>query len=82
VKELKRVSSVWLKEQHPNDAGWRPFQWQGGYATFSVSASNLERVTDYIAKQAEHHRKISFQDELRALLRKHKIDWKEEYLWD
>jgi putative transposase len=49
---------------------------------FSVSASNLDRVMKYIANQEEHHRKQSYQDEVRALLRKHKEEWDERYLWD
>ena len=44
VKELKRVSNLWLKEQH----GLSVFEWQGGYANFSVSPSNLEQVKRYI----------------------------------
>jgi len=44
--------------------------------------SNLEQVKLYIAGQEEHHRKIGFQDELRALLRKHEIEWDEKYVWD
>ena len=79
VKELKRVSNMWLKER---DRDYADFQWQGGYADFSVSQSNLEQVTRYIANQAPHHRKIGFQDELRALLRKHQIEWDEKYIWD
>jgi putative transposase len=79
VKELKRVSSAWLKERGQQFAS---FQWQGGYAAFSVSQSNLERVKQYIARQEEHHRKVHFQDELRALLRKHRIEWDEKYIWD
>lgn len=43
VKELKRVSNLWLKEQY----GMKEFEWQGGYADFSVSASNLEQVRQY-----------------------------------
>src|SRR5437899_11404044 len=38
VKELKRVSNSWLKNQGPE---WRDFEWQGRYAGFSVSQSNL-----------------------------------------
>jgi REP element-mobilizing transposase RayT len=68
VKELKRVSNAWLKERGRDYAD---FEWQGGYADFSASQSNLEAVKQYIATQEEHHRKVSFQDELRALLRKH-----------
>ena len=69
----------WLKEQSRDYAG---FEWQGGYADFGVSQSNLEQVKRYIAGQEEHHRKMSFQDELRALLRKHEIEWDEKYVWD
>ena len=78
VKELKRVSNLWLKERGRDYAG---FEWQGGYADFSVSQSNLEAVKQYIAGQEDHHRKIGFQDELRALLRKHQIKWDENYVW-
>jgi REP element-mobilizing transposase RayT len=78
VKELKRVSNLWLKEQ----GNFNDFEWQGGYADFSVSQSNLERVQRYIANQKEHHRKLTFQDEVRALLTKHKVDWDERYIWD
>jgi REP element-mobilizing transposase RayT len=79
VKELKRVSNQWLKTQ---DQSFADFAWQGGYAAFSVSQSNLERVRAYVARQEEHHRKVSFQDELRALLRKHGVEWDERYVWD
>ena len=79
VKELKRVSNVWLKERGRDFAD---FEWQGGYADFSVSQSNLELVKQYIAGQEEHHRKIGFQDELRALLKRHEIAWDEKYVWD
>jgi putative transposase len=51
-------------------------------SSFSVSQSKLPEVKEYIAGQEEHHRKIGFQDELRALLRKHEIEWDEKYVWD
>ena len=79
VKELKRVSNGWLKEQARDQ--W-DFQWQGGYADFSVSQSNLPEVSRYIAQQEQHHKKMSFQDELRALFRKHELEWDERYVWD
>jgi REP element-mobilizing transposase RayT len=79
VKELKRISNGWLKE-HGRD--YADFEWQGGYADFSVSQSNLEQVKQYIASQEEHHRKMTFQDELRTLLRKHEIEFDERYVWD
>lgn len=78
VKELKRVSNLWLKKLGEFDE----FQWQGGYADFSVSQSNLEQAKKYIANQQHHHRRISFQDEVRALLTKHEVEWDERYIWD
>ncbi len=79
VKELKRVSNLWLKAKGREFAD---FEWHGGYADFSVSQSNLEQVKKYIANQQEHHRKMSFQDEVRALLRAYHIEWDERYIWD
>ena len=79
VKELKRASTGWLQAQSRDG---QDFQWQGGYAAFSVSQPNVEQVIQYIANQEEHHRRMSFQDELLALLRKHKVAWDERYLWD
>lgn len=70
VKELKRVSNLWLMERGRDYAD---FEWQGGSVDFSVSQSNLEAVKQYTAGQEEHHRKIGFQDELRVLLKRHEI---------
>ena len=78
VKELKRLSNLWLKDEYRI----RNFEWQGGYADFSVSESNLGQVKGYIAHQEEHHKKINFQDELRELLQRHRIEWDERYIWD
>ncbi len=79
VKELKRVSNIWLKERVPDLAD---FEWQRGYAAFSVSHSNLEQVRTYVEQQEAHHHKSTFQDELRALLQKHELAWDERYVWD
>jgi len=79
VKEIKRVSSRWLKSQ---GAAFKDFEWQGGYAVFSVSPSNLDRVRDYVADQERHHRRFDYQSELRTLLRRHGLEWSEKFLWD
>ena len=79
IKELRRASSLWAKEHEPT---LTEFSWQSGYGAFSVSMSNIDSVKQYIAEQEHHHRKTSFQDEFRALLRKHGIEWDERYLWE
>lgn len=78
VKELKRVSHLWLAKE---DRVHTLFEWQGGYAAFSVSQSRLAAVEDYIARQEHHHCKLSFQDELRSLLRRHGLEFDERYVW-
>jgi len=79
VKELKRASSLWAKKKNPQ---WGLFQWQAGYGAFSVSQSQKVRVQEYIRTQEEHHRQMSFQDELRQILKKHGIAFDERYVWD
>jgi REP element-mobilizing transposase RayT len=79
VKELKRGSNVWIKEHGDK---YSDFAWQSGYAGFSVSQSNLAKVKAYVAGQEEHHKKMSFQDELRILLKRHELEWDERYIWD
>src|SRR6266705_1435202 len=70
---LKANSSKWMGEQR------KEFLCQEGYAAFSVSASHLDQVARYIQNQEAHHRKTSFEDEFRALLRKHGVDSDPKY---
>ena len=79
VKEVKRGSSLWIKTK---DASLSEFSWQNGYGIFSIGFSQVPSVKDYIADQEEHHRKMSFQDEFRTLLRRYQIDFDERYVWD
>ena len=79
VKELKRASSLWAKDKTQQ---WSLFQWQAGYGAFSVSQSQKERVQEYTQSQEEHHRRISFQDELRKIFEKHGMAFDERYVWD
>ncbi len=79
VKELKRVSSLWIKESDWKIDG---FRWQAGYGAFSVTQSDSSTVVYYIARQQEHHRRFTFQDEFRDLLSRHAMEFDERYVWD
>jgi len=79
VKEIKRVSSIWIKQRDPSLAA---FSWQGGYGAFSVSDSAMDKTHDYISRQEEHHKTQSFQDEYRAFLRRHALEWDERFVWE
>lgn len=79
VKEVKRTSSGWIKT---TSRKMSKFYWQGGYAAFSVSQSNLTDVIRYIENQEEHHKRVTFQDEYRAFLKAYGIEFDERYVWD
>jgi REP element-mobilizing transposase RayT len=79
IEEIKKGSSKWIKTK-----GWdfSRFYWQNGYATFSVSSSNIEVVRRYIENQKMHHAKVFFKDEVIRFLKNYKVDYDERYLWD
>jgi len=79
VEEVKSSSSARIKEEGPS---LRSFYWQNGYGAFSVSQSNGASVKRYIDAQEEHHRKMTFQEEYREMLRRHNIEFDERYVWD
>ena len=58
------------------------FAWQRGYAAFGVGIDTLPAVKHYLATQAEHHSRVSFQDECRELLARNGLEWDERYVWD
>jgi hypothetical protein len=47
-----------------------------------LPGQKLREAMHFYFRQDEHHRKMTFQEELRALLRKHRQEWDERYLWD
>ena len=75
VNTVKANSSRWAHEQ-----GQR-FSWQQGYAAFSVSASVVPTVMRYIQNQEAHHRKMSFEAEFRALLKKHGVEFDARFVF-
>ncbi|HSI71608.1 MAG TPA: transposase [Fimbriimonas sp.] len=76
VRDLKSHSTPWMKQRVA------AFSWQIGYGVFSFSERELPAVQRYVRGQAEHHKTVSFQDELRALLADHGLEADERYLWD
>jgi len=76
---IKGGSSKWVHDTFPDQ---RLFGWQTKYGSFSVSVSQLDKIIAYIRSQPEHHRKMTFQEEFVALLKKHHIQYDERYLWD
>jgi len=78
IRVLKANSSPWVHQQFPER---RRFAWQAGYGAFSVSPSLRASVLRYIAEQERHHRRMSFQEEFVAFLRRHGIESDPRFLW-
>jgi putative transposase len=77
VEIIKSNSSRWLKSQGINN-----FAWQRGYACFSVGKSQAETLVAYIRNQAAHHRHVSYQEEVREILKRYEVAFDERYVWD
>ena len=77
VAKLKVSSNQAFKKHFPLQ-----FSWQSGYAAFSIAESTLESVIEYVRNQEEHHKRITFQDEYRASLKRHNVPFDERYVWD
>jgi REP element-mobilizing transposase RayT len=69
VQLVKGGSSKWINDHLPN----RSFDWQDGYAAFTIGVSQLEVTIRYIDNQEKHHRKMTFDGELVRMLKRHGI---------
>ena len=76
VGKIKSNSTNWIHETFPDS---RDFSWQIGYAAFTVSQSELQNVIRYVENQEEHHRKMTFEEELAAFLDRHGIQYDPKY---
>jgi REP element-mobilizing transposase RayT len=79
LREIKADSSKWMKAKGQR---YVDFAWQNGYGAFSIGQSQLDDVKRYIARQKEHHRERTFQEEFRELLRRYQVAFDERYVWD
>jgi putative transposase len=76
MRDIKTSSSIWLKQsgKFPEFKGWAD-----GYAALTYGLKDKEMIANYIKNQQEHHKKESFEDELRRLLKEQGIDLNEKY---
>lgn len=78
IQNVKSESSKWIQNQNLCDS---EFAWQEGYGAFSYSKSHVSRVIRYIQNQEQHHKKVSFLDEYRELLRAFDVEYDERYIF-
>ena len=78
MQDVKSGSSKWINDQKLLQPR---FEWQAGYGVFSYSKSQVPEVIRYIAKQKEHHRKVSFREEYKLFLQKFEVEFEEKYIF-
>ncbi|HUR99817.1 MAG TPA: transposase [Pyrinomonadaceae bacterium] len=76
LRDLKADSSEWVHKEIT-----RIFEWQKGYAAFSVSPTAVPAVSRYIANQKKHHQRVDFKSEYVTLLEKSGVEFEEKFLW-
>ena len=77
IRNIKSNSSRWIKESFSDLSD---FAWQDEYSAFTVSYSGLDNVIKYINNQQEHHKKLGFDEELVAFLKKHNVEYDKRYI--
>jgi len=76
IGDLKCLSTGKMKR-----LGWQDFQWQGGYGAFSCSKNHAKKVVDYIRNQKEHHKTVTFEQEIERISRIWGISWHQDQSW-
>jgi len=71
MERWKSLATAWVKKTIPDANN---FRWRRGYSAFSVSRSQADKVVAYIARQDEHHRVMTFEEEFARLLDAHGIE--------
>ncbi len=77
LRDLKATATAW---KHDVFSSLRNFSWQLGYGAFTVSQANAEEVRQYIARQKEHHQKVSFREEFIQFLKVNGIEYDERFV--
>ena len=78
IKDIKVASAKWMKE-----SGYFPaFKgWGIKYCALTYSYREKALIIDYIRKQQEHHKKESFQAEIRRLFNEQGINIDDKWFW-
>jgi putative transposase len=78
MQDIKGGSSGWINE---NEFLRNHFEWQSGYGAFSYSKSQVTNVIAYIQNQKIHHRRVSFLEEYKQLLKDFEIEYDDRYIF-
>lgn len=78
VREVKKASNSFIRGQ----GFCRQFFWQEGFGAFSYGQSQVDGVIKYINNQNLHHRQKSFRLEYLELLKRFRIEYQQDRLFE
>ena len=78
IQEVKRDSSEWINKEKLVSGR---YSWQEGYGAFSYSKSHVSQVANYIENQERHHKRKSFIEEYKKILKDFDLDYDERYIF-
>lgn len=79
IKDIKEATHSMISRERdlfPYFPGW-----QIGYSGFTYHISSKKALINYVLNQEEHHKKVSFKEELINMLKENDVDFKQEYLF-
>lgn len=78
IKDIKLAASHLIKQENI----FQKFDgWQDGYGAFTYTIAAKDNLVEYVKKQVEHHKIVSFKDEYISLLKENGIEFDEKYLF-
>ena len=78
IEDVKGDASKWINE---NRLVKGRFNWQKGFSAFSYAKSDVSTVINYIRRQEEHHRKVTFMEEYEAWLKEFDVQYDPRYIY-
>jgi len=79
IKDIKEATHAMIcreRDLFPYFSGW-----QVGYSGFTYHISSKKALINYVLNQEEHHKKVSFKEELINMLMDNDVNFDEEYLF-
>ena len=76
MRDMKSSASVWMKKT----GNFNSFVgWAEGYAAFTYAWRDKNMIVKYIMNQQEHHKKVTFEEELKRILEEFGVAYDEKY---
>lgn len=78
IGKIKANSCRWIRQEFIKN---EIFAWQNGYGYFAVGSQQLDVVHNYILRQKNHHKNLTYQEEMKNAYKKLRIPFDENFMW-